>query len=1187
MHSSIAFVVLSFATPRTAGDVQFTRDVQPILAANCIECHGAKKQKAGLRLDNSKDAMAGARFGADPVIVPKSSATSELYLRLVTTNEDDRMPSDRDPLSAHDIEVLRQWIDDGAKWADAGGETAAPAKKHWAYETPIRPPVPTPREKQWVANPIDAFVLAKLESEKLAHAPKVDRATLMRRVSLDLVGLPPTVEELDRFLADASPNAYEKLVDRLLASPQFGENWAAWWLDLARYADTNGYEKDDRRVMWRWRDWVIDAFNRDEPFDRFSTEQLAGDLLPNATPEQKLATGFHRNTMINEEGGVDPEEFRVAAVVDRVNTTSSVWLGSTLGCAQCHNHKYDPFTQRDYYAMLAYFNSTADVGNSREPKLVVPTTEQAAELARLQADVERVRTKLDRPDDELDRAQEEWESEVRASIAPPPTWRVAAPVGWSAMNRTKLTRLADDSLLASGPNPRTEVFDVSFEPHAKRVTALRLELLTDPSLPAGGPGRSEAGNCVISELEVTVGSRSDPAKNERIAIAGIAADHSQRGGEMYGGFDADRAIDGKRETSWAAGAFERPGGRELELAFAAPIELAEDSLVHLRIRQQSQFERHTPGRIRVSFTDDAPIATRLSPIAFDAWRRVGPFAFEAPATREAMDAAFALVFEPEKELAAEHFSESYASAALAWRDESAWKDGEVHALDSKVGSYYLTRTFHVPSDRRSTFYFGSDDALKVWLDGAPIVTDPTARGVAADQDRAEVELKAGDHRLVAKVVNFAGPDGFFFRAAADSERSLTEALMRALHTELSLRDAEQTRSLREYFRRNIDPHGRELFASLSEAEGKVTNLTTSLPATMVQSELDTPRETHIFTRGDFRNPGEKVEPATPAVLPPPPNDAPKNRLGLARWLFDPKNPLVARVAVNRLWERIFGVGIVVSSEDFGTRGEPPTDPELLDWLATEFVARGWSMKSMLRLMVTSSTYAQTSNVSAAEFERDPQNRSCARASRWRVDAEKVRDVELSISGLLDPKIGGPSVFPYQPPGIWNLPYNGDQWVESQGGDRHRRGLYTFARRSSPYPTFNMFDAPTRELVCTRRSRSNTPLQALALLNDPVFVEASGAFAKRMLSAKVDGDAARTTFGFRACTARKPDAKELALLAELLASERARFAADRDAAAKFVVASGSGDGAGFDVVELAAWTSIANALLNLDETITKS
>jgi hypothetical protein len=753
-----------------AQEIRYSRDIRPILASHCFKCHGPDLKKGGLDLQTRETALK-PRGSRGPALVPGKSADSRLIARVSEKEPSERMPPKGDPLTPDQIHKLRLWVDQGAKY-----------EEHWSHVKPVKAPLPVVKNPGWVRNGIDAWVLARLEKEGLAPNPEADRATLLRRLSLDLTGLPPSVAEVDAFLNDRSPDAYEKAVDRLLRSPHYGEHQARAWLDAARYADTNGYEKDERRTLWAWRDWVIDAFNRDLPFDQFTAEQLAGDLLPGSTVQQKIATGFHRNTMTNTEGGTDDEEFRIAALVDRVNTTMEVWLGSTFACCQCHNHKYDPYTQKEFYQLLAFFNNTADGGRSVNPTLPVPANAQLLRTRDLQAEIG----------------------------------------VWTAFQK-------------------------------------------------GGPFLARA-------------------------------------------------------------------------ALSGPVE-----------------------------------------------RRLG-------------------------------------------------------SLNVQMAAVQPTTT------------------------------------------------------LVLK---------------------------------------EQA-----------------------------------------------PRPTHVLVRGNHKNPAERVQPGTPARLHPFKPGLPANRLGLARWLVDADNPLVGRVTMNRLWGRLFGTAIVETSEDFGVQGELPTHPELLDWLAVEFADRKWSFKAMHRVIVTSATYRQSSVVRPELRQRDPFNRLYARGPRLRLSAEAVRDNALAVSGLLNRKLGGPSVFPYQPEGIWFNPYSADRWKQSQGGDQFRRGLYTFWRRTAPYATFMAFDAPSREVTCDRRPRTNTPLQALATLNDKAFVQAAAALARRILTEVKGDEKDRAAHGFRLCLARTPRPAELEVLLELYRENREKYRKNV-AAAKLLAAADLPPAPALDPAELAAWTVVANVLLNLDETITRT
>jgi hypothetical protein len=899
-----------------------------------------------------------------------------------------------------------------------GEQTAAKPQsngaRHWSYIAPIRPAAPAVKDKAWVKNPIDAFVLARLEREGLKPSPQAAPEVLCRRVYLDLVGLPPTPAQVDAYVKDTSGNAYEKLVDSLLASPHYGERWARVWLDLARYADTNGYEKDNRRSMWKWRDWVIKSLNDDKPFTQFTIEQIAGDLLPNATIDQKIATGFHRNTMLNEEGGVDQMEDRWKRQVDRVSTTSQVWLGSTMQCAQCHNHKYDPFTMKDFYSMLAFWES------SDEPSLTVADESHNKQRQETEAEIARLEKAFDVATPALAAEQEKWEKESSASVQ----WTPVEIDSFSSGEGTKLTKLKDGSLLASGKTPEKDTYTVTARTDLTGITGFRLELLTDPSLPGNGPGRSVSGNLVLGEFKVMVARGA--AKAWPIRWRRAAADFSQQD------WPVSAAIDGKTSTGWGIS----PEISKEHVAIfetAGAVVAGPDTTLTFTL-DQAGYPKHTIGRFRLSMTTTPRPADALA----------------APATIQPILA--------------------------------------------------------IASELRT------DDQKKQLAD--------------------------------------------YFRTIAPS--------LAATRTQID-----------------------RLKASMKKMPGVTTLVLAEKPGAGRAS-------TDMRIRGSYLQHSDTVLCNTPASLPPLPAGEKIDRLALAEWLVSDTNPLVARVTVNRYWETLFGRGIVETTEDFGTQGEHPTHPELLDWLACEFMHptpvagqnfRPWSMKAIHRTMVLSATYRQSSRVSPELEEKDPYNRLFARGPRFRLEAEAIRDNSLAIAGLLSEKMFGPSVMPYQPDGVWDVPYSGDRWVQSPGEDRYRRGVYTFWRRSAPYPTFISFDAPSREGCTIRRVRTDTPMQALSVMNDPAFVETCKALARRMLSEVSTADPkAKAVWGFRLCVARQPRPAEVDSLVALYSKSLEDYRKDEPSAAE--MAKGVNAPAGVDNAEAAAWAVVANVLMNLDETVTK-
>jgi len=961
-------IVLTCISPIVLADsVQYGRDIRPIIANACFKCHGPDDaaRQAGLRLDTFEGATRMLRDGT-AAITPGVPETSTLLARVASHDPSDRMPPPEvgPALDQKSIDTLKQWIAEGAVY-----------QPHWAFVKPERPTLPDVRNATWPRNGIDFFVLARLEAEGLSPSAEASRATLARRLYLDLTGLPPTPEEVAEFVNDASPAAYEKLVEELLASPHYGERFARVWLDLARYADTKGYEKDDRRTIWRYRDWVIDAFNADMPYDQFTIEQLAGDLLPNATESQVLATAFHRNTMTNDEGGTDNEEFRSAAVIDRVNTTMSVWMAMTIGCAQCHTHKYDPITHREYFQFYDFFNHTEDADVPADtPLLPTPTKEQ---------------------------------------------------------------RLARESL--------------------------------------------------------------------------------------------DRAI----------------GVEQLRFSYAS----------------QRLMEN------RADWENELHKAAASLPVLGD-WE-MRPFQ-----KTESYDAAFALAAAPA------------GAAPTDWQAQPQFADGAVHQLhEGEAGVTFLKRTISSPEAREVEFSIGSNDGFALSLNGNEIAKDATTRSAAPDQNKVKATLAQGENTLVLSVVNSGAGHAFYFTMNA---QTLPPDVMAALGKAKDARTDEDSKLLQDQFAA-IAPELAPIRDRLAALRVERNNLEASIPQTPVLRELaaDQRRKTRVFERGSFLTPGEEVAAAVPAVFPRMQESARMDKLGLAEWLVSPENPLTARVAVNRHWYQFFGAGIVATLEDFGTQGDLPTHPDLLDWLAIEFMARDWSMKELCRLIVTSSTYRQTSEVTPEVLERDPYNKFYTRGPRFRLEAETIRDQALAIGGLLNKQLYGPSVMPPQPEGVWMLVYSSDKWVTSEGADRHRRGLYTFWRRSSPYPSMVAFDAPSREVCTSQRIRTNTPLQAFVTLNDPVYVEAAQSLARRMAQLPDATVEQRAKYGFVAATSREPTPEEIAHLIRLYQSELAHYRGNLDAANEMACNPIGPLPSGIDLADAAAWTVVSNVLLNLDEVLNKT
>jgi mono/diheme cytochrome c family protein len=1035
-------------TQDTPAPLSFNRDIRPILANNCFACHGPDEKKRETKFHFDTEDGAFAKKG---VIVPGNAAESFLIERITNPDPEERMPP---PDSGHvltdrQIELLRRWIEEGAKW-----------DTHWAYTAPVRRELPAVQHPEWVRNPIDRFILARLEREGLKPSPEADRETLLRRVSYDLTGLPPTPADVDAFLADRSPDAYEKRVDALLRSPHYGERMAVPWLDAARYADTHGYHIDSLRGMWPWRDWVIDAFNRNLPFDQFAVEQLAGDLLPDATRDQKIASGFNRNHMINFEGGAIADEYQVEYVVDRVEATSTAFMGLTMGCARCHTHKFDPITHKEFYQFYAFFNGVPEEGldgrtGNAVPLLPLPTADQQARLDGLDAEIKTREAAL--TDDVVAPLQEEWERSVsNAPAAIGPAGLIAhyeldgnfSDISGRYQHGRTVT---GDPTFDNGQVGRAVSFDGDTEVSFGNVGAF--DVADTFSLAVWLKGRGNLPMSVFQKLDDPQSRRGYEWRFDDVVLVGI--------------------------QKWAA-------RLTITLASESPA-----SAIQIRTRE------------RLTFGD---------------WYHV------------------ALTYDG-----------SGKAAGLRLYVNGKRLDTEV-VRDTLAGSIGTTAALGLGSRTLGQPFVGQIDDLRLY-----------SRTLSAD----EIEQLAIHYTVRVIISGVTGK-----------------------------RSKDDAQDVRDYFLAYAAPEAlRTVNRELKALRAEKAALEAEIPTAMVMAEMTKPRDTFVLARGDYRNQTDKVQPGVPAMLPPLPKGAPLNRLTLAKWLVDPAHPLTARVAVNRYWQMYFGLGIVKTQEDFGVQGEPPVHPELLDWLATEFIRTGWDVRAMQRLIVTSASYRQASNVTAALFERDPENRLLARGPRARLPAEMIRDTALAASGLLNREIGGPSVLPYQPKGLWEEMafgegFSAQTYEQSHGKDLYRRGLYTFWKRTVPPASLATFDAPDREKCTARRALTNTPLQALALLNDPTYVEASRALAQRALREGGRDQKTRLAFAFRLATARKPDSSEIGVLRGLLERQLTAFRRNLPAAIKLLNVGESPRDKTLDAAELAAWTTVASAILNLDETVTK-
>ena len=1026
--------------------VEFNRDIRPILSDKCFACHGPDENKrmSPLRLDTPDGALAdlGGRFA----IVPGDAEGSGLINRVNSGDSLARMPPSYSgkSLSDHEKELLRSWIDQGAHW-----------QNHWSFRPPVRSEPPTVSDPEWVRNPIDRFVLARLEGAGLKPSSEADPAALIRRASLDLTGFPPEPEVMDRFLEDPTDEAYERAVDRLLNSPRYGERMAIRWLDAARYADTNGYQTDAERSMWRWRDWVIDAFNRNLPFDDFTVEQVAGDMLPDATLDQRIASAFNRNHRGNGEGGIIPEEYRVEYVVDRVETTSTVWLGLTMGCARCHDHKYDPLTQREFYEMFAYFNNVPEKGRAFKygnspPFIPAPTDAQQRRLKELEAELAGAKRKFEEHGPELDRLQRSWEEALTNSNL----------VNWSLRDDLEVAYSLDGHLTADTPGvhpPKARLLD---------------------GVPHFVPGPVGTAASFDNKRYVDAGTVAAFEVTDRFTLAAWVRPETSEGAILS---KTQSEFEGEGQGSRGYGLFLRDGKLQLNLVWR----WLDDSL------RVETVEALKPGEWRhVAATYDA--------------------SFQAKGIRIYIDGKSA----PIRVL-----------------------------LDFMNQNFYVKDPLRIGAAGPKERFRGQIDDIRIY------------RGVLPPERVAVLATS----RSLDRIARIPRPE----RTPGQTEK-------------LSLGFVDQ------YAPEKIQDSWRRVLELAAERK----RLVQSFPTVMVMQERTTPRETFILDRGAYDSPTERVEPGVPALFPGLRNGAPANRLEFARWLVDPSNPLTARVTVNRFWQMYFGQGLVRTAENFGSQGEWPTHPLLLDWLATEFMDSGWDVKALQRAIVLSATYRQSSQSTPELRSRDPQNRLLARGPRFRLPAEVIRDQALFLARLLVEKQGGASVKPYQPDGLWQELTSGQVYKQSEGEDLYRRSLYTYWKRTIAPPFMLTFDASGREACAVLETRTNTPLQALNLMNDVTYVEAARFLAQRMMLEGGASPGERIGFAYRLATGRRPDARREAILLESYHHHRANYEEDRKAALQLVSQGERPRNPELDLAELASYTTVASLILNLDETISK-
>ena len=1162
----------------------FQRDIRPILSDKCFTCHGPDaaerkggKKGIGLRLDTAEGLGADLGDGRR-AIVPGQPQKSLLLHRVTTKDSADVMPPPKfgKQLTPREVELLTAWVRAGAKHTG-----------HWAYEKPKRPAQPVISKEVISAllakagsksaitqslitnysTPLDAFILQRLAKDGLLPQPEADRYALARRVALDLTGLPPSVAEVDAFIADKEPKAYERFVDTQLAKPSYGEHWSRLWLDLARYADSAGYADDPSRVIWAYRDYVINAFNKNLPFDQFTLEQLAADLFDSPTDEQLKGTAFHRNTMTNSEGGTNDEEFRTAAIVDRVNTTFAVWMGTSMACAQCHTHKYDPIAHSEYYQLYAFLNNTEDADRRDEsPLLSFFTDDQRKQRTAWEAELAAVESKFKSPSAAVIASAEKWAQAFPVQL----DWTSPKPSAAKSSSGAALAAQNDGSVLVAKNEAAKDNFTIELTmADAQKLTALRLEALPNDELPGKGPGQA-GGNFVLTRVRASILPPADskgpvarfvrielPVKNQVLQLAevqvfsggeNIALKGEAKQSSTYQNAVASRANDGRTDGEYDKGS-------------VAHTDAQDNAWWEVDLKEARAIER-------IVVWNRAEVGERLKGfrvVALDAQRNVvwDKSGNDAPAK----DIAFAMNGAREVKF----------TAAIADFTQATYDSENV--INDTAPAKDRTRGWAVGGS------LGKAHSLTLIAEKPVEIPAGSRLSVTLEQQSATAKATLGHFRLGVTADTQAAE---FARTPAAVVSTLASS--RSLNTEnwtLNTLPPVDRAKVTDYYARTLAP---ELKTERTQLASLTKSLADLKPSTVpIQRELaaDKRRKTAIQLRGNWQALGDEVTEAVPAAWHPLPKDAPRNRLTLAKWLVDENNPLTARVVANRHWEAIFGTGLVRTSEEFGAQGELPTHPELLDWLATELVAMKWDNKKFLRMLVTSQAYRQSSKVTPDALEKDPDNRLLSRGPRLRLTAEMVRDQSLAVSGLLSGKMFGPSVRPTRPSAGLSAAFGSAlDWTTSTGEDRYRRGLYTEWRRTSPYPSMATFDAPSREVCSVRRNRTNTPLQALVTMNDPVYVEAAQALARRMAKDGGATDADKARHGFRLVLARPPSDNELARLVKLHADSAAEFAKDKAKATTLATDPLGPLPEGADAVNLAAWTTVANVLLNLDETLMK-
>lgn len=1139
--------------------IDFNRDIRPILSNRCLACHGPDdaRREAGLRLDDAAMATKLLESG-HAAIVPGNPDESEMLARITSSDESTRMPPAHfgKPLTEAEISKLRLWISQGANFA-----------RHWSYVKPQRPAVPVVAGdfSKWPRNAIDNFALHKMLELKLQPSPEADGLSLIRRVYLDLTGLPPTPEEGDEWNkrltganGSVSDEVYGQLVDSLLERPAFGEHWARKWLDLARYADSSGYADDPARTIWPWRDWTIRAINSNMPFDQFTIEQLAGDLLPNPTEDQLIATAFHRNTMTNNEGGTQDEEFRNVAIVDRVNTTMAVWMGTTIACAQCHTHKYDPISQDEYFQIFAILNNTEDADRGDDsPRLPLYTAEQKQRRSVLETRIAELDKIIATPTAAIAESQQQWEKDLQETAA----WNLRKPARITRSGGGEV-EILDDGTIRVPTAAEKDVYTIEIplgpDSDSKAIAALQIETVPTPELPGQGGGHG-GGNFVITELKaqlVPAESRTPVARFVRVEIPGVQKMVSLAEVQVFSG-GQNVAMSGKATQS----STDYQGPPEYAIDGNTDGQYENKSVTHTEISDNPWWE--------LDLTKDVAIDRIVI------WNRAGEGVY--------------------KRLSNFRLSILDANRDVLWSQNiidppnlsAEYSPSNTRDISFVAGLADFQQDGFAPEE----VFDGKTEPENGWAVGGSIQESHRLTLVPS----AAIEVR--ENSILRLIVEQNSPYANHllgqFRvnttdyASVIKRAGLPQKIVTIIDRPAERRSADDQKQLADWYRDNLAP---ELAAERKEREAMRNEYNSMKPDTSVPilRELagDKRRKTLFQFRGNYLDKGHEVHEGVPAVFPQIPAGEPINRLTFAKWLVSEENPLTARVVVNRYWENLFGRGIVSTSEEFGSQGDLPTHPELLDWLSRELVESQWNTKALLRLIVTSATYRQSSKVSSEAAASDPDNRWLARGPRVRLSAEMVRDQALLAAGLLSRKMYGAPVKPPQPSSGLSAAFGSStDWQTSMGEDRYRRAVYTTWRRSNPYPSMATFDAPNREVCTLKRNRSNTPLQALVTMNDPVYVEAAQALGRLML-AQSGTLQDQLRFGFRRCVLRAPTSDELSALTALYEDTQKELANNPEGATKLATDPLGPLPENVEPVSAAVMTVVGNVLLNLDEMFLK-